>query len=230
MSLPFVPDGFIAKSGEDTMNFEEVCRIMGKENPHLLEYIYGFVKYIEAEGRFTNSNVMNFGLSIYELLRQVQANELRPRVVCLCGSTRFWRTFQQASLQETIAGRIVLSIGAASGTDDDHFGNLPREEYDRIKATLDELHLRKVEMADEILVLNVGGYIGESTARELAHARKLGKMVRFWEPEKYYFIREKRSGQVLSRSRTTGDDDFGRLEYLEVTQKEYESLEGFENE
>ncbi len=54
-----------------------------------------------------------------------------PTIVCLCGSTRFWRTFQQASLSETMAGKIVLSIGAASGTDDEHFGNLPRDEYDR---------------------------------------------------------------------------------------------------
>jgi hypothetical protein len=107
----------------------------------------------------------------------------RPVVVCLCGSTRFWRTFQEASLKETLAGRIVLSIGAASGTDDDHFGNLPREEYDRVKQELDALHFRKIEMADEVLILNVGGYIGESTGRELAHAQALGKRVRFWEEE-----------------------------------------------
>lgn len=107
----------------------------------------------------------------------------RPTVVCLCGSTRFWREFQRASLAETLAGRIVLSIGAASGTDDEHFGNLPPEEYARIKAELDQLHLRKVEMADEVLILNVGGYIGESTARELAHAFGLGKRIRFLEPE-----------------------------------------------
>ncbi len=108
----------------------------------------------------------------------------RPVVVCLCGSTRFWREFQRASLAETIAGKIVLSIGAASGTDDEHFGNLPREEYDHVKAMLDELHLRKIEMADEVLILNIGDYIGESTARELAYARKLGKTVRFLEPER----------------------------------------------
>lgn len=106
---------------------------------------------------------------------------MRPTIVCLCGSTRFWRTFQQASLTETLAGKIVLSIGAASGTDDDHFGNLPRDEYDRIKAELDELHLRKIDLADEVLILNVGGYIGESTARELAYAQRLGKTVRFLE-------------------------------------------------
>lgn len=105
----------------------------------------------------------------------------RPRIVCLCGSTRFWRIFQQAGLHETMAGRIVLSIGAASGTDDDHFGNLPQAEYDRIKTELDQLHFRKVELADEVLILNRDKYIGKSTSNELAHALKLGKPVRFWE-------------------------------------------------
>ena len=107
----------------------------------------------------------------------------RPTVVCLCGSMRFWREFQRASLRETLDGNIVLSIGAASGTDDEHFGNLPRAEYDQIKAMLDELHLRKVEMADEVLILNVGGYIGQSTRRELEHALRLGKRVRYLEPQ-----------------------------------------------
>jgi len=51
------------------------------------------------------------------------------------------------------------------------------------KAALDKLHLRKIELADEVLVLNVGGYIGESTRRELEYARKLGKTIRFLEVE-----------------------------------------------
>lgn len=106
----------------------------------------------------------------------------KPTVVCLCGSTRFWRTFQKASLDETLAGRIVLSIGAASGTDDDHFGNLPREEYDRVKAMLDDLHLRKIDLADEVLILNVDGYVGESTRREWLYAVTSGKRVRWLEP------------------------------------------------
>lgn len=110
----------------------------------------------------------------------------RPPIVCLCGSTRFWKTFQEAGLRETLAGKIVLSIGAACAADDDDQtfgGNVPAVEYERAKAQLDELHLRKIELADDVLILNVGGYIGESTGRELAHARKLGKPVRFWEPE-----------------------------------------------
>lgn len=106
-----------------------------------------------------------------------------PTIVCLCGSTRFWRTFQRAGLRETMAGRIVLSIGAASGTDDEHFGNLPKAEYDRIKTMLDELHMRKIELCDEVLILDQDKYIGESTARELAYAQQLGKKVRYWSEE-----------------------------------------------
>lgn len=115
-------------------------------------------------------------------LCEAELNQISlPTIVCLCGSTRFWRTFQQAGLQETLAGKIVLSIGAASGTDDEHFGNLPREEYDRVKENLDQLHLRKIDLADEVLILNVDGYMGESTRRELAYARSLGKPIRYWE-------------------------------------------------
>jgi len=105
-----------------------------------------------------------------------------PTIVVLCGSTRFWREFQAAALRETLAGRIVLSIGAASGTDDDHFGNLPREEYDRAKEQLDWLHLCKIDLADEVLILNVGGYLGESTTREACYAIAAHKRVRWLEP------------------------------------------------
>lgn len=104
-----------------------------------------------------------------------------PTIVVLCGSTRFWRQFQKSSLEETLAGKIVLSIGAASGTDDEHFGNLPPEEYKRVKTMLDALHLRKIDLADEVLILNVGGYIGQSTQRELEYARSNGKYIRFLE-------------------------------------------------
>lgn len=122
---------------------------------------------------------------------QASTNEhAMPLVVCLCGSTRFWKQFQKSSLDETMAGRIVLSIGAASGTDDEHFGNLPREEYARVKLELDELHKRKIDLADEILVLNVGGYIGESTRSEIAYAMDHGKPVRWLEDPSAELCRE----------------------------------------
>lgn len=118
-----------------------------------------------------------------QLIREAIIGKPRiPKIVCLCGSTRFWREFQRAGLRETMAGSIVLSIGAASGTDDEHFGNLPPGEYDQVKEMLDQLHLRKIDLADEILVLNLGGYIGASTRRERDYALALGKPVRYLEP------------------------------------------------
>jgi hypothetical protein len=116
--------------------------------------------------------------------REVSVRE-HPRIVCLCGSTRFWRTFQEASLRETLAGKIVLSIGAARCADDDDksFGGyVPTDEFAAVKARLDELHLRKIDLAHEVLILNVGGYIGESTRREMEYAQATGKPVRFLEP------------------------------------------------
>jgi hypothetical protein len=99
----------------------------------------------------------------------------RPRVVTLCGSTRFPDAFLAATRSETLAGKIVISVGL--------FGH--QEGMDMggpVKAMLDELHLRKIDMADEILVLNVGGYRGKSTRREIAYAQAHGKPVRYLEP------------------------------------------------
>src|SRR5262245_22796375 len=107
----------------------------------------------------------------------------RPTVVVLCGSTRFYQAFRDANLRETLAGKIVLTIGCDMRSDADIFGHLTDDELAAIKAALDELHLRKIDLADEVLILNVGGYIGQSTARELAYAWEKGKHVRFLESE-----------------------------------------------
>lgn len=106
----------------------------------------------------------------------------RPRIVCLCGSTRFHEAFREANLRETLAGRIVLTVGCDTKSDQDLFGTDP-DEMVRIKSQLDQLHLRKIELADEVLILNVGGYIGDSTRRELEHAIRIGKRVRYLEPK-----------------------------------------------
>ena len=103
----------------------------------------------------------------------------KPTIVCLCGSTRFMDAFQSANLTETIAGKIVLSIGCNTKSDSDliALGELTEEA----KAALDELHKRKIDLADEVLVLNVDGYIGESTRSEIDYAVKHGKPVRYLE-------------------------------------------------
>ena len=106
---------------------------------------------------------VEFEHAVYETWKQVRTRRRRPplpprpKIVCLCGSTRFWRTFQEASLSETLAGNIVLSIGAARSADDHDktFGGYcPIDKYDAVKQQLDELHKRKIELADEVLVLN----------------------------------------------------------------------------
>lgn len=99
----------------------------------------------------------------------------RPTIVCLCGSTRFGNAYKQAMREETLAGKIVLSVGLL-GHEEGIDMNGP------VKVMLDELHLRKIDLADEVLFLNVGGYLGESSRRELAYARAAGKKVRFLEP------------------------------------------------
>lgn len=120
-----------------------------------------------------------------EITDQITADRLRsprrPTVVCLCGSTRFYEAFQQANFAETMAGCIVLSVGfyphSATQAHGEGVGITPAQ-----KVALDELHKRKIDLADEILVLNVGGYVGDSTRSEIAYAITHRKRVRWLEP------------------------------------------------
>ncbi|MEW9530735.1 hypothetical protein [Microbispora sp. NPDC049125] len=114
----------------------------------------------------------------------VHFGDVRPIIVCLCGSTRFSDAFRQANLDQTLLGKVVLTIGCDMRADADLFAGMQEEQVAAIKADLDRLHLRKIDIADEILVLNVGGYVGESTSREIAYAQRTGKSVRYLEPVK----------------------------------------------
>ena len=95
----------------------------------------------------------------------------RPEIVCICGSTRFVEQMRAANRDLTFAGVIVVAPGEADEvvTDDQ-------------KTALDALHLRKIDLADRVLVVNPGGYVGESTRREIAYARATGKPVSFTDP------------------------------------------------
>jgi len=96
-----------------------------------------------------------------------------PEIVCLCGSTRFMDDFYAANMRETLAGKIVLTVGMSPS------GDCRPDEDTKVK--LDALHFRKIELADSVLVLNVGGYIGQSTRNEIEHAVRMGKPVRYLE-------------------------------------------------
>ncbi len=100
------------------------------------------------------------------------------KVVTLCGSTRFKEQFLETQKRLTLEGCIIISVGL--------FGHSGDEEVWKpgTKEMLDAMHLAKIEMADEIFVINVGGYIGESTKREIAYAVKTGKKVNYLENDK----------------------------------------------
>lgn len=96
----------------------------------------------------------------------------RPEIVCICGSTRFADEMAAANRDLTFAGAIVVAPGV--------FLRADRQEIsEEQKAALDELHLRKIDLADRVLVVNPGGYVGESTSREITYARATGKPVEF---------------------------------------------------
>jgi len=87
--------------------------------------------------------------------------------------------YQEQMRRMSLEGKIVLSVAFTTSDVDDGFIN---ETTSAQKTLLDELHLRKIDLADEVLVLNVGGYIGESTRKEIAYATSIGKPIHYLKP------------------------------------------------
>lgn len=98
---------------------------------------------------------------------------MKYKVITLCGSTRFKDEFERINKELTLQGNIVISVGCFG-----HFGDVFTDEQ---KIMLDDIHKSKIDMADEIFVINKNGYIGSSTKSEIEYARIKGKKVRFLE-------------------------------------------------
>lgn len=96
-------------------------------------------------------------------------------VVTLCGSTRFKEQFLEAQKRLTLEGNIVISVGLFGHSGDNEVWT------EGTKEMLDDMHKRKIDMADAIYVINEDGYIGESTRSEIEYAIKNGKEVRYLE-------------------------------------------------
>lgn len=97
------------------------------------------------------------------------------KVITLCGSTRFKDQFIEAQKDLTLKGNIVITVGLFGHSGDSEALN------DEVKAMLDDIHKRKIDMSDEIFVINVGGYIGNSTKSEIEYAKAHGKEVKYLE-------------------------------------------------
>lgn len=103
-------------------------------------------------------------------------------VITLCGSTRFKEEFMMAQKRLTLEGNIVISVGLFGHSGDSEvLENMDEGILTKTKEMLDDMHKRKIDMADEIFVINVGGYIGDSTRSEIDYAIEHGKKVRYLE-------------------------------------------------
>lgn len=96
-------------------------------------------------------------------------------VITLCGSTKFKEDFIREQKRLTLEGNIVISVGLFGHSGDDEVWT------ENVKEMLDDMHKRKIDMADEIFVINKGGYIGSSTKSEIEYATKTGKKVNYME-------------------------------------------------
>jgi len=119
------------------------------------------------------------------MFQGVEILKAHPRIVTLCGSTRFIEMLAIMAYELEKAGAIVLGCHYLPPP---YFEKKKIElvkshlaENEKIEAHFDSLHFEKIEMSDSIYVLNIGGYIGESTRREIAYAEKLGKPVSYHE-------------------------------------------------
>ena len=105
------------------------------------------------------------------------------KVITLCGSTRFKNEYIEAQKRLTLDGNIVLSVGLFGHSGDSEvWENMDEGTLTKTKEMLDDMHKRKIDMADEIFVINGGGYIGDSTRSEIQYAKDHNKKVNYLEP------------------------------------------------
>ena len=104
------------------------------------------------------------------------------KVITLCGSTKFKDEFLKAQKDLSLKGNIVISVGLFGHSGDSEvWENMDEGTLTKTKEMLDDMHKRKIDMADEIFVINVNNYIGDSTKSEIEYAIKTGKKVNYLE-------------------------------------------------
>ena len=104
------------------------------------------------------------------------------KVITLCGSTRFKDEFMEVQKRLTLEGNIVISVGLFGHSGDQEvWDGMDEGTLSKTKEMLDDMHKRKIDMADSIYVINVGGYIGDSTRSEIEYANKCGKKIAYLE-------------------------------------------------
>ena len=118
----------------------------------------------------------------HNIRREGKSMQGKYPVITLCGSTRFKDQFMEMQKKLTLEGNIVISVGLFGHSGDSEvWENMDEGTLTKTKEMLDDIHKRKIDMSDEIFVINVGGYIGDSTRSEINYALAHGKKVRYLE-------------------------------------------------
>lgn len=122
-------------------------------------------------------------LNLYDIMHTgVDMMKRKYNVITLCGSTSFREQFLETQKRLTLEGNIVISVGLFGHSGDSEvWENMDEGTLTKTKEMLDDIHKRKIDMSDEIFVINVGGYIGDSTKKEIEYAKASGKKVRYLE-------------------------------------------------
>jgi hypothetical protein len=95
------------------------------------------------------------------------------KIITLCGSTKFKDEYISEQKRLTLEGNIVISVGLFGHTGDNEVWT------EGTKEMLDDMHKRKIDLADEIFVINKNGYIGSSTKSEIEYAISINKKVNY---------------------------------------------------
>lgn len=151
------------------------ARLVQHECDHL-DGINFIEKVISNNGFATKENIEKYSL------RDKEYNENKYKVITLCGSTKFKDEFIKVQRKLTLDGNIVISLSLFGHSGDSEvWENMDEGTSTKTKKMLDEMHRRKIDMSDEIFVINVGGYIGDSTKNEIEYAKRKGKIVKYLE-------------------------------------------------
>lgn len=111
---------------------------------------------------------------VFEESKELTSPSRRYPVITLCGSTRFKEQFMEVQKRLTLEGNIVISVGLFGHSGDDEVWT------EGTKEMLDDMHKRKIDMADSIFVIDVDGYIGSSTRSEIEYAKSKGKGIKYY--------------------------------------------------
>lgn len=174
----------VNEKGERDWNLAPVRFLMQKLREEYLELLneVDVPAPVPEKIAYEAGDVAAVAMMLAERMGAFEGLPLMPPIVCLCGSTRLRGEFEQAAKEETFAGRIVISVGFFAHSDTG--GHKEETLGYEVAAQLDELHKRKIDLADEILVINQYGYVGNSTRSEIAYATERGIPVRLRYPEK----------------------------------------------